>query len=45
MVPVGVLQVGCVGVAVGAAGADGAAAMVTAFGDEIHPAAFFTVTL
>ena len=38
-------EVGLAGVAVGAAGADGAASMVTLVAEEIHPAAFFTVTL
>ena len=37
--------VGWVGVAVGAAGADGAGSIVTLVAAEIHPAAFFTVTL
>ena len=46
MVPVVAAHVvGCVGVAVGAAGADGAALMVTVVAAEIQPAAFFTVTL
>ena len=38
-------EVGLVGVAVGAAGADGAASMVTLVAGEIQPAASFTVTL
>ena len=38
-------EVGLVGVAVGAAGPDGAASIVTLVADEIQPAAFFTVTL
>ena len=37
--------VGLVDVATGAAGADGAASMVTLVADEIQPAASFTVTL
>ena len=46
IVPVGIAHVvGSVGVAVGAAGAVGAALIVTDSADEIHPAAFFTVTL
>ena len=44
--PVVAVQVaGEAAVAVGAAGALGAAAMVTLAGAEIQPAAFFTVTL
>ena len=46
IVPVGTAHVvGCVGVAVGAAGALGAAFTTTAVAEEIQPAAFFTVTL
>ena len=45
MIPVATAHVGCVGVAVGAAGALGAALIVTGVADEIHPAASFTVTL
>ena len=46
IVPVVVVHVvGEVAVAVGAAGADGAAFTVTAAAEEIQPAAFFTVTL
>ena len=45
IVPVATVHVGCVGVAVGAAGAEGAALMVMAVGADTHPAAFFTVTL
>ena len=37
--------VGLVEVAIGAAGADGAALIVTLVAEEIQPAAFFTVTL
>ena len=44
--PVVTLHVaGLVDVAIGAAGADGAASMVILVADEIQPAAFFTVTL
>ena len=43
IVPVATVQVGCVGVAVGAAGADGAA-LINWVAVEIHPAAFLTVT-
>ena len=46
MVPVGVVQVGCaVTVAVGAAGAVGAAFTVNIVTGEVQPAAFCTVTL
>ena len=46
IVPVRSAQVaGSVGVAVGAAGAVGAPLIVTEVPVEIHPAAFFTVTL
>ena len=45
MVPVATVHVGCVGVAVGATGADGAALIVIGVADEIQPAASFTVTL
>jgi hypothetical protein len=44
--PVGVVQVGCVGVpTTGAAGPAGAGFTVTCEAEEIQPAAFFTVTL
>ena len=45
IVPVGVVQVGCVSVAAGAAGANGAALIVQLVAADIHPEAFFTVTL
>jgi hypothetical protein len=45
IVPVATVQVGCVGVAVGAARAGGAALIVTGVAADIHPSAFFTVTL
>ena len=45
IVPVDVVQVGCVAVAVGVAGADGTVFNTTTSGDDIHPAAFLTVTL
>ena len=46
MIPVVVLHVvGLVGVTDGAAGAPGAALIVTDVACEIHPAASFTVTL
>ena len=45
MVPVVWLHVGCVGVTVGAAGALGAALIVTEVAAEIHPAPFLTVIL
>ena len=45
IVPVATVQVGCVGVAVGAAGANGAASIVTLVAEEIQPVASFTVTL
>jgi hypothetical protein len=45
IVPVGVVQVGCVMSAVGGGGPAGGSAMVTVVPGEIHPAAFLTVTL
>ena len=46
IVPVDTVQVGCcVAVAVGAAGAVGAALIVTGVAADTHPAAFLTVTL
>jgi hypothetical protein len=46
IIPVTSAQVaGSVGVAVGAAGAVGAPLIVTEVADDVHPAAFFTVTL
>lgn len=46
MVPVVAAQLaGEVAVTVGAAGAEGAAPTVTEAAGEVHPAAFFTVTL
>ena len=45
MVPVVWLHVGCVGVTVGAAGALGAALIVTEVATDIHPTPFLTVTL
>ena len=46
IVPVATAQVGwVVTLAVGVAGVDGCAFTVTLVADDIHPAAFFTVTL
>ena len=45
IVPVAVLQVGCVSVRVGAAGADGAAFIMLTVTLDMQPPAFFTVTL
>ena len=45
IVPVAMAHVGCAGVAVGAVGALGAALIVIGVAADIHPAAFFTVTL
>ena len=45
MVPVATTHVGCVGVAVGAAGVAGGELIVTEAAAEVHPAAFLTVTL
>ena len=45
MVPVATAQVGCVGVADGVTGEAGGAFIVTGNAVEIHPLAFFTVTL
>ncbi len=45
IVPVVVVQVGCVTEAAGAAGADEAAFTVTLVGAEIQPALFLIVTL
>ena len=46
MEPVGCEQLcGCCAEACGAAGADGAALMVTEVGDDTQPALFLTVTL
>ena len=45
IVPVGVVHVGWVSVAVGAAGVKGAALIVQLAAAETHPEAFFTVTL
>ena len=43
--PVATEHVGCVGVTVGAAGAEGGALTVTDVAVEMQPLAFFTVTL
>jgi hypothetical protein len=43
IVPVAVAQVGCVTVAVGAAGVNGWASTVFVVPSEIHPSAFFAV--
>ncbi len=45
MVPVATVQVGCVGVAVGWAGTNGAGLMVILLDGDIQPAPFLTVTL
>jgi hypothetical protein len=45
IVPVATAHVGCVGVAVGAAGVCGCALIVMGVAADMHPLAFFTVTL
>jgi hypothetical protein len=45
IVPVATVHVGCVGVAVGAAGVGGCALIVIDVAADMHPLAFFTVTL
>ena len=45
MVPVAIVQVGCINVAVGATGVGGWALIVTLVPEEIHPSEFIAVSV